>query len=183
MARKTGCFARRRMGAIFAAALFGLLATATANATDTSPAPSIDREIECLALTIYFEARGEPNVGQTAVGQVVMNRADSPRYPRQICGVVRQGGEWPKNRCQFSWWCGGRSDEPKDIAAWKESMTVARNVFWGLSGDPTAGALFYHATYVEPYWSKLLGAGEKIGTHIFYANGDTTEVQSAQLGP
>jgi hypothetical protein len=34
---------------------------------------------------------------------------------------------------------------------------------------------------VEPYWSKLLGAGEKIGQHIFYTNGDTTEVQSAQL--
>lgn len=130
-------------------------------------------------MTIHFEARGESNAGKVAVGHVVMNRVVSPRYPRQICNVVRQGGEWPKNRCQFSWWCDGRSDNPNDIVAWKDSMTVARHVFWGLSGDPTAGALYYHADYVEPYWSKLLGAGEKIGAHIFYAHGDTNEVQSA----
>ena len=146
-------------------------------------APVIDREIECLALTIYFEARGELDAGKVAVGHVVMNRVVSPRYPRQICAVVRQGGEWPKYRCQFSWWCDGRSDNPKDIAAWNDSMTVARNIFWGLAGDPTAGALHYHATYVAPYWSKLLGAGETIGAHIFYAHGDSAEVQSAQLKP
>ncbi len=179
MVRKTGRFARQRWVAFVAAALFGLVAATTANAGDATPI--IDREIECLALTIYFEARGESSAGQVAVGHVVMNRVDNQRYPRQICNVVRQGGEWPKNRCQFSWWCDGQSDSPKDIAAWKDSMTVARLVFWGLSGDPTAGALYYHADYVEPYWSKLLGAGEKIGAHIFYANGDTTEVQSAQL--
>lgn len=142
---------------------------------------AIDREIECLALTIYFEARSEPAAGKLAVGHVVMNRVSSPRYPRQICAVVRQGGEWPKYRCQFSWWCDGRSDSPREIAAWKDSMTVARRIFWGLSADPTAGALYYHATYVEPYWGKLMGTGEKIGQHIFYPPGDGAGMTSAGL--
>ncbi len=134
MAQKTGGFARQRWGAFVAAALFGLVAATTANAGDATPI--IDREIECLALTIYFKARGESDAGKKAVGHVVMNRTDSPRYPRQICNVVRQGGEWPKNRCQFSWWCDGRSGTPKDITAWKDSMTVARYVFWGCPATP-----------------------------------------------
>ena len=71
-----------------------------------------ENDVHCLALNIYFEARGEPEKGQHAVGHVVMNRVAHSRYPNSVCGVVHQGGEQRLHRCQFSWWCDGQSDKP-----------------------------------------------------------------------
>jgi len=126
-------------------------------------------EIECLALNIYFEARGEPEVGQLAVGHVVMNRVSSKRFPGTVCEVVQQGGALRRYRCQFSWWCDGRSDTPGNKRLWEKSAELALNVYWGRSADPTEGALWYHADYVKPYWRKKFERGPKIGRHIFYS--------------
>ena len=167
-----------------AAMVASLLAPPPANAgVDAKSGIAIDSEINCLALTIYFEARGEPDRGKLAVGHVVLNRASSPRYPERICAVVRQGGEWPRFRCQFTWWCDGRSDDPGEVLAWKQSQAFARRIFWGLSIDPTAGALWYHAVYVKPVWRKVLGAGEAIGRHIFYPANGGAAVRAAWLEP
>jgi len=132
-------------------------------------------EIHCLALNIYFEARGEPDSGQRAVGHVVMNRAAHPRFPSSVCGVVRQGGEKRRHRCQFSWWCDGRSDRPSDQAAWQEALRLAKAIYAGELPDITGGAMWYHADYVSPYWSKVLPKGDKIGQHIFYLEKQATE--------
>ncbi len=126
-------------------------------------------EIECLALNIYFEARGEPEAGQLAVGHVVMNRVASARFPATVCGVIRQGGHLRRYRCQFSWWCDGRSDKPRNKRLWEKSAELALNVYWGRSVDPTEGALWYHADYVKPSWRKDFERGPKIGRHIFYS--------------
>ena len=125
------------------------------------------QEIECLALTMYFEARGEPDEGKLAVGHVVMNRARNPLFPKKVCGVVRQGGGKLYN-CQFTWWCDGRSDRPLEWSAWEQSKALARRVFWEDSADPTQGALWYHADSVVPAWRAKLRQGPKIGRHIFY---------------
>ena len=69
-------------------------------------------ELKCLALNIYFEARGEPESGQLAVGHVVM-------FPGTVCGVIQQGGALRRHRCQFSWWCDGRSDKPGNKRLWE----------------------------------------------------------------
>ena len=45
----------------------------------------------CMATAIYFEARGEPTVGQIAVGQVIMSRVADHRYPDSVCDVVKEG--------------------------------------------------------------------------------------------
>ncbi|UCH75535.1 MAG: cell wall hydrolase [Rhodospirillales bacterium] len=131
----------------------------------------LNEEIECLALNIYFEARGEPVDGRIAVGHVVLNRVADDRYPDKICDVVKQGGPRPKHKCQFSWWCDGRSDRPRDLQAWRESQVLARVVFWGYAEDPTGGALWYHADYTMPYWGSKLTRGPKIGRHHFYVPG------------
>ena len=128
----------------------------------------VREEINCLALNIYFEARGEPTDGKIAVGHVVLNRVADTRYPDKICEVVKQGGPRPKHRCQFSWWGEGRSDRPRDLQAWKESQVLARVVFWGYAEDPTDGALWYHADYVFPAWGRKLARGPVIGRHQFY---------------
>lgn len=131
---------------------------------------NVREEINCLALNIYFEARSEPISGKVAVGHVVMNRVADARYPDKVCEVVKQGGEKPRNKCQFSWFCDGRSDHPANVKAWKESLALARVIYWGYSQDPTDGALWYHADYVRPHWRRALERGPKIGRHVFYAS-------------
>jgi spore germination cell wall hydrolase CwlJ-like protein len=125
-------------------------------------------DLDCLALNIYFEARGEPEVGKLAVGHVVMNRVADPRFPDTACAVIREGGEARRDRCQFSWWCDGRSDWPEDVLAWKTSLRVAEKIVRDPETDPTQGALWYHADYVAPDWRLSLDEGPKIGRHIFY---------------
>jgi spore germination cell wall hydrolase CwlJ-like protein len=130
--------------------------------------PDVRQEVECLARTIYFEARGEPDLGKIAVGHVVMNRAAHPLFPAAVCAVVRQGGEKLRNRCQFSWWCDGRSDQPTEWRAWEQSQALARRIYWEPAEDPTGGALWYHSEKVTPSWRRALAPGPKIGRHVFY---------------
>ncbi|MCH7957549.1 MAG: cell wall hydrolase, partial [Proteobacteria bacterium] len=162
-----------RRGALW----MGLFAFAAGLVTASPGAAGVSDEIECLALNIYFEARSEPDAGRLAVGHVVMNRVSDRRYPGKVCAVVRQGGEKVRNRCQFSWWCDGRSDRPKDEHAWKKSKAIATRIYWGLSEDITEGALWYHAVYVRPAWRKVLVPARTIGRHIFYR--DAASVQAA----
>jgi spore germination cell wall hydrolase CwlJ-like protein len=125
-------------------------------------------ELDCLALTIYFEARGEPLQGKLAVGYVVINRVGDKEFPANVCQVVQQGGEAERYRCQFSWWCDGRSDKPVDLVAWRKSRAVAWEVLSGESDDPTRGALWYHTHHVQPDWRNKLVKIHKIGDHLFY---------------
>ena len=130
-----------------------------------SDAPSGDLEIvvrnqQCLALNVYWEARSEPLRGQQAVAAVTLNR---------VCDVVVQGGE-RRNRCQFSWWCDGKNDEPKDRIAWQSAQQIAWSALNGDFEDPTKGALFYHATYVKPSWAQHMNKTTRIGQHLFFAN-------------
>lgn len=126
------------------------------------------REIECLALNVYFEARGEPVDGMRAVAHVVMNRVADRAFPSTACDVIRQGGREIVNNCQFSWWCDERSDRPVHAKSWAESRRIASQVYDNAAADPTGGALFYHADYVEPFWRTSMIEGPKIGRHIFY---------------
>ncbi len=140
-------------------------------------------EIECLALTIYFEARGESSAGQRAVGDVVMNRVHDPAFPGTVCGVTRQGGERVRSGCQFSWWCDGRSDQPRDMKAWRASYDMALQVYWDRSRDETDGALWYHADYVAPRWRKAFEAGPQIGRHLFYRRPGEASTEARAAGP
>ena len=146
-----------------------------------SPAPAQNFELEklfpevqCLALNIYYEARGSNLADQAAVADVVMNRVQDTRYPNTICEVVKQGkknadGSMRRNMCQFSWYCDGKHDRPQDQDRWVEAQGIAWNMveenkFRGI----TEGSTHYHATYVEPRWAKTLQLVGRIGAHIFY---------------
>jgi len=134
-------------------------------------------ELRCLALNIYWEARSESIPGQIAVGAVTLNRVQSPRFPANVCDVVRQGGEVRRHRCQFSWWCDGKKDEPLEANAWRRAMTLARLISAGAVDDPTEGALWYHADYVKPKWASAKEKVAKIGRHIFYTLPQDANVQ------
>jgi spore germination cell wall hydrolase CwlJ-like protein len=51
-------------------------------------------DVGCLVEAIYFEARGEGVVGMIAVGQVILNRVNDERFPRDVCSVVHAGQYW-----------------------------------------------------------------------------------------
>ena len=132
-------------------------------------------ELVCLATAIYFEARGEPMVGQVAVAQVVMSRVYDNRYPNNVCDVVKQGYyySWNKeipipNKCQFSFWCDGKPETIKDTEAYMWATEVARATLDGQLYDTTQGATHYHAYYVQPSWSKKFTQTVRINDHIFY---------------
>ena len=134
----------------------------------------------CLALNTYHEAKNQSLVGQIATAQVVMNRVEDNRFPSTVCEVVKQGPtrpswedpekEYPiKHRCQFSWYCDGKDDTPKNEKAWRKAQDVAFLVLYNkIQLDVTEGATHYHATYVRPAWAKTKKRTTRIEKHIFY---------------
>lgn len=128
--------------------------------------------VMCLAMAVYFEARGEPPQGQTAVAQVVMNRVSDSRYPDNVCDVVKQGryaGAHPlRDQCQFSFWCDGKKETIYEKRAWGEAVFYATIVYFGLVPDVTDGATHYHTTEVHPVWSRAMDITLQIDNHIFY---------------
>jgi spore germination cell wall hydrolase CwlJ-like protein len=125
-------------------------------------------ERDCLAEAVYFEARSEPRAGRLAVAHVVMNRVGSDRYADDVCQVIRQGEQYGRGKCQFSWRCDGLADIPRNMTAWADARAVAEEVLEGGSPDLTHGALFYHATSVKPAWAPRLRRTARIGQHIYY---------------
>lgn len=144
-------------------------------------ADSERENLQCLALNIYWEARSEPMAGQLAVAAVTLNRVQDPRFPNDICSVVRQGGEVRRHGCQFSWWCDGKDDEPLEPDAWRRAMTLARLTTAGIVDDPTRGALWYHADYVSPDWAQSMEQVTRIGRHIFYVGPTRLQVSQNTL--
>lgn len=138
---------------------------AAASATSQAAEPD---SLKCLADNMYHEARGQEPVGIIAVGYVVINRVQNKHYPNDICSVVKQGGEKRRYRCQFSWWCDGRSDKITDHKSYKKITFYARMVIDGDIGDPSMGSIFYHTDAVTPYWAPTRTRTVKIGSHIFY---------------
>ena len=129
-------------------------------------ARELSQEQHCLALAMYWEARGEGREGMEAVGWTVLNRAHNEQFPSTLCGVVQQGGEKPP--CQFSWWCDGKSDRPRDADLWEQAQAVAVSLDTDPPTDPTKGALFFHNSSIAVPWKKPRERTARIGSHIFY---------------
>ncbi len=126
------------------------------------------RQQRCLAEAIYFEARSEPEAGQAAVAQVVLNRVRSGIFPTNVCGVVYQDRNRPF-ACQFSFACEGRSLRIEEPGPWAVAVRIASDVASGAVYNPLIGeAVSYHANYVTPYWARTLQRVDQIGHHIFY---------------
>ena len=124
--------------------------------------PTVDsKQHECLALNIYHEARGERVEGQIAVAHVTMNRMAHEKWPSTICEVVYQ----PK---QFSWTHLIKQQTPQEYRAWRKAKVIARDVMIGNVVDPTMGAVYYHANYVNPSWAEYVDLSKVIGNHLFY---------------
>ncbi len=141
-------------------------------------------DAQCLAKNIYFEAGVESTAGKLAVANVTINRTLDKNYPNTICGVVQEGIHYynaqknehfpVRDRCQFSWYCDGLLDEPREGKTWESAQELAERVLVNHYDkaliDITDGATHYHANWMETYpnWSKKKKVMASIDRHIFY---------------
>jgi len=128
------------------------------------------RELRCLTLNLYHEARGEPDKGKYAVASVTLNRVASKHYPETICDVVFQK-RWDYLRKRyvsaFSW---TELDAPvsTNSRAWQKAARIAEDIYRNPEAHNLKGALFYHARHIRPSWARKKISVAKIGRHIFY---------------
>ncbi len=131
------------------------------------------RELTCLSLNVYFEARGESTAGQHAVAEVTMNRVASSRYPNSVCEVVYQKN-WDTIRKRhvsaFSWTEFDSQPLPKG-KAWHRAQQAAMDVYYGRKEPVLSGATLYHAVHIRPSWARGIKPVARIGRHVFYKKG------------
>ncbi|WP_292689963.1 MULTISPECIES: cell wall hydrolase [unclassified Novosphingobium] len=132
-------------------------------------ANAVDREraLSCLTAAVYYEAASEPDDGQRAVAQVVLNRMAHPAYPKSVCGVVFQGSERATG-CQFTFTCDGALMRKPSRYFWSRAEAVARAALAGYVYAPVGLATHYHTFAVHPYWADSLNFIGQIGAHRFY---------------
>jgi spore germination cell wall hydrolase CwlJ-like protein len=125
------------------------------------------KQVDCLADNIYYEAGYEPEQGKVAVAFVTLNRLQDPRFPKDICSVVKQR---VKSTCQFSWFC--ENKKSVHVEVYEQARAVALKIYanYEQMRDVTEGALYYHADYVNPRWK--MERTTVIGRHIFYKEKD-----------
>jgi spore germination cell wall hydrolase CwlJ-like protein len=136
-------------------------AASLAELVAAQPQPdALSSEMRCLAGAIYFEAKSESLPGQLAVGRVVVNRANSGRFPDSYCGVIYQPSQFSFVR--------GRSMPAinTDSRDWREAVAIAQIADANSWHSPTEGALFFHATSVSPGWHLTRVA--RVENHVFY---------------
>jgi spore germination cell wall hydrolase CwlJ-like protein len=160
--------------AILAVSLLTLASTTTPREkviqiTYNSLTEESQKQVDCLAQNIYFEAGHEPHEGKIAVALVTLNRLQDPRFPKDICSVVKQK---VKSTCQFSWFCERKKGIKEEVYSSSQQVAIYVYANYEKLKDITHGALFYHADYVNPRW-KGLTQTTKIGRHIFYKERDS----------
>ena len=135
-----------------------------------------DKEVECLAKNIYFEAGNQDIQGRIAVGMVTINRVRSHKHPNSICEVVwrKLKNKRGKLVAHFSWTLDGKPDVPQELDVYEETIILAKAMLaeQSLSNfvDITNGSTHYHAHYVTPWWSSKLNHTLVVGDHLFYNN-------------
>ncbi len=125
------------------------------------------RALRCLTQAVYYEAALEPDAGQAAVAQVVLNRVRDPNYANTVCGVVFEGAERTTG-CQFSFTCDGSLSQAPVAWAWERARKVAERALNGQVAQQVGTATHYHADYVHPWWAPTVAKVGQIGAHIFY---------------
>ena len=77
-----------------------------------------------------------------------------------------------KDRCQFSFYCDGRSDVPREPKAFQKALRLSEWLLLTKDWIPdlTDGALYYHASWMEiwPRWSQEKRRLLQIDSHVFY---------------
>jgi len=126
-----------------------------------------DRAVRCLTDALYYEAANEPQEGQRAIAQVVVNRVRDRHFPKSVCGVVYEG--WERHTgCQFSFACDGSiRRRPADPVVWHRLRPLAVDALNGHLEPEVGTSTHYYATYVHPNWTRTVSQVTEIGKHVF----------------
>lgn len=139
-------------------------------AQDAVTSQRLSPDIDCLAMNIYHEARGEPIAGQYAVAEVTLNRTRSREFPDSVCKVVYQK-HWNPYRKEIVYafsWTGQTVTTNFHSAAWRQAREIARTVLTLHHKATLQNALYYHSIDIKPEWSRTRKRLAIIGRHIFY---------------
>lgn len=142
------------------------ITTSEVQAVDPAGKAPMDDAITCLARSIYWEAKTGESADMEAVASVVMNRLGHEGFPDTVCGVVKQGSE--KKKCQFSWWCDGRSDKAQEESQYVIAKEIARKALNKQLTDRTHGAMYFHDRNVKPDWAKEYIKTTETKKFLFY---------------
>lgn len=124
------------------------------------PTKQEQKQINCIATAVYFEARGSSTEGQAAVAQVIRNRVNSDKFPLTYCGVVYQKG-------QFTW-TKHKNLKIKDQEAWNTAKKIAAiTYYFGWPYELVGNSTYFHSGK-KPYWTKVLNKVVRIDGHKFY---------------
>lgn len=118
------------------------------------------RQIQCLVLNSYHEARNQGVKGMQAVTWVVLNRTKHPSYPSTPCAVIYAP-------FQFEWTRSGKV-EVKEKDAYTQAERVVEGVLSGKLKDNTNSSTHFHSTRIKPVWANRLSYTTTIGSHCFY---------------
>lgn len=124
------------------------------------------RALQCLTTAIYYEAASEPDAGQQAVAQVILNRVRHPAFPATVCGVIYQGSD--KRGCQFSFACDGSMARVPARRWWDRAQRAAAAALNGQVYAPVGMATHYHTYAVTPSWNRSLVMTDAVGAHFFH---------------
>lgn len=143
------------------------------------------RALDCLTAAIYYEAASEPDQGQRAVAQVILNRVAHPSFPNTVCGVVYQGSERTTG-CQFSFTCDGSLARTPSRYFWARAMQVAQGALSGYVERSVGLATHYHTIAVHPAWDAQMNHITTLGAHMFFrwksAAGNASAFRFAYFG-
>jgi N-acetylmuramoyl-L-alanine amidase len=125
------------------------------SSTTTTQNSNRSNDLNLLARIISAESRGEPYIGQVAVGAVILNRVDHPSFPNTIAGVIYQPGA-------FTAVTDGQFNQPVIDSAYKAAEDALNG--W----DPTGGCIYYYnPATAKSQWIYSLPVSVTIGKHKF----------------
>ncbi len=130
-------------------------------------AEDLGRASTCMAAAIYYEAASEPEAGQLAVAQVILNRLRHPRFPKSVCEVVYQGSDRTSG-CQFTFTCDGSLAHKPDAAGLAHARAVADMALHGATSLLAGQATHYHTIWIVPVWAREMRKVAIVGHHVFY---------------
>lgn len=138
---------------------------------------TIDPAVYCAAVNTFYEARGEPLIGQAAIVEVVKNRAKHEDYPDSTCGVVKDSAFYGNKKvCQFSWYCKrgvvkspvSANSTAKKIKEWHDIVVVTMMVMQGhIKGVVGNSTHFYNNKTSKPSWARNARNKYVISNHTF----------------
>jgi len=133
----------------------------------------ISKETEnvCLAKALYYEARGEPELGKKAVAKIVLNRKNHKKFPKTICKVINQVN-YIKGRklCQFSWVC-DRQRIDTASNSWEQAKFLSSSILSNKIKLPNfaPNVLFFKSVHSRQRFGKGYRFVSRVGKSNFYS--------------